>query len=426
MKSIRLAVLLSCAAALGACDSSSGDVVKAAGDVGASGSDAAGTGTTGTTSDGGTTGGTTGSTVAVVEPPVACSDTKPCASGESCIDGACVVDPKDPVKLTDNRTDTVLDGQKPDLSCVGKLPADDANPKTALLYGIVDRFGKGRETINIEVSVFKAAEWPPKSCVETPVEGEEQRDCFRALTSSLTAVSVDPRTEGQSIPATCTRHTDCPSGFDGVEVDLDHNCLWNYGTYQIADVPTNTWLVIRSKNTDDLLDKSWRDTYLYGVYLFEDLVQTTGCPGGAARCYNYHALMVSQSQWTTVPTTLLVPGGIKKGNAAIGGRLRDCPSGKDRPSFTLGKASVGLAAPGASTGYFNDNEEKTVPVLDNTSTGIFGRFAIVDVPPGPNRIAGSILLDGKVTSLSSEIFYVVPDSLNVVSFPGKVPVLTKP
>ena len=42
------------------------------------------------------------------------------------------------------------------------------------------------------------------------------------------------------------------------------------------------------------------------------------------------------------------------------------------------------------------------------STNILGRYAIVDVPAGPNKLSGAILVNGQVTSLGGESFYLVP------------------
>ena len=80
---------------------------------------------------------------------------------------------------------------------------------------------------------------------------------------------------------------------------------------------------------------------------------------------------------------------------------------------------------GAALGYFNDNEEETIPLLSRTATDIFGRFAAVDVPPGTNRVVAAISGSDGVESLGGEEIYVVPNSLLVVSLPGKQPVLKK-
>ena len=255
-------------------------------------------------------------------------------------------------------------------------------------------------------------------CREEPVENRNA--CFRELTSPWTDVSVDPEESEPTVPETCEKHLECPSGYECVEIanGLSHGCEPQHGLFEIPNVPTNTWLVIRSRNTIPIYDKKWKDTQIYGVYLYADQVDADGR-------IKSNAMMVSDGQWVTVPNTLLVPGGIRKNNGAVGGRIRDCRGG-ERSSFTVGNASIGLLEPGRATGYFNDDEEDTVPLLDSTGTDMYGRFTAVDVPPGLNRVAASVRLpDGSIESLGSEEFLLIPDSLAIVSFPGKQPILTK-
>lgn len=105
--------------------------------------------------------------------------------------------------------------------------------------------------------------------------------------------------------------------------------------------------------------------------------------------------------------------------------MRDCRSDV-RDSFTLGNATIGLHVPGSATGYFNDDEENTVPLLDSIGTDVYGRFTVVDIAPGLNRVAASILDANNVpVSLGTEEIVIVPDSLSIVSFPGKQSILSK-
>jgi hypothetical protein len=347
-------------------------------------------------------------------PPKACSDTSGCSANETCSGTVCVAMPSNPIKVTNNLVDEPVD-LGPNLECVGGVLTAPDGPSTVTAYGIVDRFGGGRETSGIEVSFFRASEWPPAECTTKSVE--EQRDCFRVAESTLKAVSTSPAEGSPAVPSQCTKHADCPLGYDCIEVDVEYHCEPQHGLYEIAGVPTNTLLVIRATNTVPILEKKWKDTYVYGVYLYADRVDADGR-------YRVNSMMVSDGQWKTIPNTLLVKGGIKKNNGAIGGRIRDCRTA-DRDSYTLGEATVGLATLGSATGYFNDDEEDTVPLLDSNDTDIYGRFAAVDVPSGPNAVGAAILYDGVVTPLGSESVYVIPDSLSVVSFPGKQPILLK-
>jgi hypothetical protein len=349
-----------------------------------------------------------------------CETATDCEENATCVAQVCVNIPTAEVKVTDNSVfpNEAAEGG-PNLSCVGVKVDAPPGPKTATLYGIVDRFGGGRTTVDIEVSVFEADNWPPQACIELPVE--EQRECFRTQISPWTTISIDPEAgvDKSTLPEQCEKHKDCPPGYECLEEDVEYHCVPQFGRFEISGVPTNTLLIIRSRNSPEnaLLDSKWKDTYVSGAYLYADRVD-------ADNRYNYNALMVSDSQWNTVPNTLFVPGGIKQHNGAVGGRIRDCRDA-DRDSFTLGEATVGLKVPGSATGFFNDDEEDTVPIHSRNATDMFGRFAIVDIKAGSNRIVSAILVDGELQSLGSEDIYVVPESLLVVSFPGKQAILNK-
>ncbi len=376
------------------------------------------------TSDAGT-GGTTGSDDTSgsdddILLPNACNETVDCSGADNCIDNVCIPPPQNELTLTDNAVDDYVTID-PNLECKGgavTAPAEDTPPAT--IYGIVDRFGSGRETIDIQVSVFLASEWPPEECVDLPFD--EQRECFREAPAQAgwSTISTAADAGAPALPDQCIVHKDCPPGYECALIDLERVCIKQYGLYEIAGIPTNTWLVIRNRNdaSAPLVEKKWKDTYIQNLYLYSDRVDAEGR-------YNVNALMVSDGQWKTIPNTLfLPPPGIKPGNGAIGGRLRDCRT-EFRDSYTIGWATVDLMDPGSAIGYFNDDEEDTIPLVDRIGTDRFGRFAIVDVPPGQNTVAASALLNGELTSLGSELVYVVPDSLSVVSYPGKQPILKK-
>jgi hypothetical protein len=50
-----------------------------------------------------------------------------------------------------------------------------------------------------------------------------------------------------------------------------------------------------------------------------------------------------------------------------------------------------------------------------------GRFAALDVPAGWNKLAGSARVDGQVESIGAIDVYVIPNSLSIVSGPGRQP-----
>jgi len=347
-----------------------------------------------------------------------CLETSECETGHTCIGGVCVVNPTTEVRLTDNALDTEVSNAGIQLDCAGSLQEAPAGPEAATVYGRVDRFGGGLITTGMEVSFFKQSDWMASDCRQQPIE--QQNECFRTEKSDWSTISTDPEATNPTIPTSCEKHWDCPAGYECVEISngLSLGCEPQHGLYEVEGIPTNTLLVIRTRNMDPIYEKKWKDTYIFGVYLYADQVDSDGR-------IKSNAMMVSESQWKTVPNTLLVPGGIRKNNGALGGRVRDCRSA-ERSSFTLGNATIGLLEPGRATGYFNDDEANTVPLLDSPGTDMYGRFTVVDIPPGANTVAAAILqTDGAIASLGSESFYLVPNSLAIVSFPGKQPILTK-
>ncbi len=396
---------------------------------GTGGSDATATtgpsdnGTGSTTSDAGGTGLDTS------QPPVqganVCNDAKACPGNRICADGVCVPAPTDMEEavLTDNchgkecSVETIA--EPVDVSCANLKLAAPAGPATTTMYGIVDRFGSGLKTFPVEVAVFKASEWPPANCVSLPMK--EQRECIRTAKSPWTATSTDPTAPNPTVPASCVHHVDCPAGYECIEDANGENpnkCDPQWGHYSIDGVPTNTLLVVRSKSASASVEKKWRDAYVVGIYLYADRVKDGR--------YRSNALMVSDAQWKQTPSLLAV-GSIQPGLAAVGGRVRDCGTAS-RKSLAVGHSSIDLARPGETAyrvGYFNDNEEDTVPINARTTSDIFGRFVAVNVPPGPNRIGAAAKVGGNVKSLGAEDIYVVPDSLLIVAFPGKDPVLNK-
>ncbi|MEC8025131.1 MAG: hypothetical protein VX223_14475 [Myxococcota bacterium] len=342
-------------------------------------------------------------------------------SGATCASSVCVITPDSDSVLTDNTTDEQVD-DTPNLDCVD-VEWSSATSETVTIYGIVDRFGAGRPTTGIEVSVFLASDWPP---VDLAIFEEGDTDAIRnafrnaSTQDGWTVLSTEPEASAAALPDACDGDRDCPIGYECMEPgEPQSGCEPEFGLFEIANVPANVPLIIRatSKTGTSAFDNKWKDTYSY------NLVASTAWAEDGNRV-RMNALLVSDGQWQTVPNTLGLVGGIKGGNGAVGGRVRDC--GTDaRRGYTMSNVSIGLQKPGKATGYFNTSETDTVPLVGRNATNIFGRYTAVDVPSGPNRLAALAQIDGVLTSLGSESFYLVPDSLAVITLPGKVPVFNK-
>ena len=338
--------------------------------------------------------------------PNACDETITCRSG-ACRSGVCVTDP--PSGATSNITDPVTNlasSEWPDLDCADQTFVAPAQTTTATLYGAVARFGKGRKTTDIHVTVMLAEGFDPSACNDLPTP-DAIKTCYRNYGTPIgTTVSVAAPTAEAS---ECETHEQCPIGYQCFDPnELGGTCQEQYGLYEITGVPLDTPLIIRSYATTS--EAQWHDTWMFNIVLHSDRVVD-----GRVQ---YDAQMVSEGQWQLTTNTVgLPPMDVK--NGAVGGRVRDC--GVDRDDWPVADVRLGLAAPGKSIVYFNNLEDDTVPLIDRETTDILGRFAALDVPAGWNRIAGAARVDGQVVTVGGAPVYVVPNSLSIVSWPGTEP-----
>lgn len=423
------------------CGSSSDDNTSA--DAGSSdsavGADTSLSGDTSATSD--ASGPTTTPTLAPV-----CSDAKPCGTGKFCASGVCVVTPKanQVIEITDPNNDYLPVTDKVELSCVDQPIADQIagmkGPATATMWGRVDRFGGGPVTVNVEVAVFKLADFHPEVC--TALSDEDARAaCFASDKVGKpigTAVAIDPDkaaevgldvVSSKKAGEGCSKHLDCPTGYECRKESgaVQKICIRTHGVYAVENVPTNTRLVVRVRGLNPK-DK-WHDGYYWDIVLFSNHIDAKDANSQPKKyvgtdTYRTNPTIVGEGQWTLVPNTLGV-GEIEYGHGVIGGRIRDCGVAGGRGGWAIHNAKVGLGVQPKGFAYFNDNEDDTVPVKVNNATDTLGRFAAVDLAPGPNRIAAASWLDGKPVSLGGTDVFVIPDALMIVTLPGRIPVLSK-
>jgi len=346
----------------------------------------------------------------VTTPPVlpnACDAATTCSSGV-CRSGVCVVDPPAAAvsHITNPSTNEESD-QWPNLDCIDQTAAAPVQTGTATLYGAVARFGKGRKTIGIRVDVLLAEGFDPSVCNDEPTP-DAKKACYRTRGTPIgSAVSV--ASTPANVPEECDKHEQCPLGYQCFDPnELGGSCEEQFGVYEIAGVPLDTPLIIRSYATTS--ESQWHDTWMYHVVLLAHQVVD-----GRVQ---YDAQMVSEGQWILTTNSVGLPA-MSPDNGAIGGRVRDCQSTRD--SWPIGDVRLGLANPGRSIVYFNNLEDDTVPLIDRETTDILGRFAALDVPAGWNRIAGAARVDGQLVTVGGVPVYVAPNSLSIVSWPGTQP-----
>ena len=379
--------------------------------------------------------------------PECCDDTD-CASGRICLEGVCAATLEAGIEsvLTDPADDDQPSALAIETGCSGKTAAElSAGLPTGVsvvMWGRVDRFGGGGLTDAIEVAVFKADDFHPEAC-EGVTGSKAIRECLHdeakvgkpiAVVASLTpypglatGLAVQSQfKEGED----CTKdqHLECPLGFLCDKFDGFTRCGKAHGVYALEAVPTNVRLIVRASAIDPNHPDGWRDSYVWNVILFSDHLDAKGAGTQPTKylgkqTYRFNPTIVGKAQWALVPTTMSLSK-ISSGNGVIGGRVRDCGKG-DRHSWPISNAKVNAGVRGAGQSYFNDSESDTVPSKKRTSTNVLGRFAIINVKPGPNRVVVSGRVGGKDVSLGRTDVYVVPDALVLASLPGYVPKLKK-
>lgn len=351
-----------------------------------------------------------------------CSDENlSCETGEMCASagayGACLQAPTEETVLSNPYTAAVDPSESPNLDCVALYP-EPSQSSSVTLYGIVDRFGSGLITENILIRVFDAALFTPWEC--DSLESNEKASCLADLVEDGSRILGETVSFGieEEKGLACELDQDCPLGYGCTGEGLNDECVLNYGLYELENMPSNTPLVIMTRPYEEDDAGDWHTSYLFDAVFMEAFVDGEGR-------YRFDPLIVGHGQWKTVPSPFFTT--IEPGNGAIGGRIRDCatPGGEGRRGWNLYAARVGFATPPSKFGYFNDKEDDSLPDASRTSTNILGRYTGLDVTPGPNVVSAALQLDGKNVSLGALPIYVFPDSLSVVSLPGRVATYTQ-
>ena len=282
------------------------------------------------------------STVPTTYTPV-CKADGDCTGG-LCVNGVCVDTPTEVGNLTDPSNDYEPSTETLQLGCVDQplaaMLTGLPDIKTVTMWGIVDRFGGGDITSNVEVDVFKLQDFHPEACAGI-TDSDLRNACFQDETKVgkpiSHTVSLDPDqpavdaqinlTSKSAAGATCAIHFDCPNGYDCQKTtgDVGKVCVKAHGVYALENVPTNTELVIRVRKHDPSSD--WHDGYYWDIVLFSDHLDPMGAGHQPTKyigtnTYHVNPTIVGQGQWQLVPTTLGM-GDIADGDGVVGGRIRE-------------------------------------------------------------------------------------------------------
>ena len=278
------------------------------------------------------------------------------------------------------------------------------------LTGFVHVFSSGPDSGNVTVTVYDAAALAGGA------------DPVSVTPLGQTVAMLDPTTQracdalaanGYSVPitASCTLPK-CNDGIDGRSDDHKYcrdlgggnsacsdRLRWE-ARYEIANVPTNKQLVIRTTGPNGKGDNTWALLVAGDIYL------STGdpaCPDNSATdCldvsdaanpkYQYNVNALSKSDYVNIPTTAGLAGGISPGEGAIAGEVHDCDN------IRVGNVAVGTAPAASRFTYFNGNPIMTLPDSSRFSSGHRSSGAVLRAQSAARQSdhpGGAGLIDGR-------------------------------
>jgi hypothetical protein len=267
----------------------------------------------------------------------------------------------------------------PALGCLTQ-PGTLGVPQMVTLTGYVRLFASGQDSQGVEVDVF------PENHPETP-----DGSFGAAPLGTYTTTASDPVD-----PIDTTWNSQCPNG-----------C--SYRQYAIQNVPTETPLVVRTRDADS---GAWATVYEYDVYLQNAAVQ-----GGQV---TYDATAAAEADLSTVAGGV----GLTPANdlGLLTGEVHDCDD------VRLSGATVEAESPQAHEGpmiYFSGDESDPLPSLASGETSALGRFAAIDMPPGVPLRLSAVGEDpsrpGQFLMLGTYVIQVFPGAMTTLALRGRRP-----
>jgi hypothetical protein len=272
-----------------------------------------------------------------------------------------------------------------DLSCLAS-PAMPGTSKMVTLTGYVRVFSSGTDSAGVLVQVFKE---------NTPKTPDGSFDAANPVGSYKTSMTdaVDP------IDTTWNTHG-CPNG-----------C--SYRQYKIANVPTETPLVIETSDASG--SGAWGTIYDYNIYFSNGSLAAIdgGAPGA-----QYDATAVAADDPGVVAGSVgQTPDGTK---GMLAGEVHDCGD------VRLAGATVGTTVPPQGPLYYSTSDEGN-PLLDATAhaTSELSLFAGMNFPTGkPIRVTAfgeDPANAGKFLMLGTYVVQTYPGAVTALSFRGRRP-----
>lgn len=197
----------------------------------------------------------------------------------------------------------------------------------------------------------------------------------------------------------------------------------NLGGYQIANVPTETELLVITEGdaADHEAQGLWsHKIYDYNIVFFNREVGQHMAPAGidGSNAIYYQPRVISNSDWTAIPAASTLTSGITPGRGVIAGEVHDCDD------VRLSNATVESSPRREWDGpvvYFSENDTNPLPDLarEQRGTSLLGTYALFDMDPGVVTLAAIGYVDATtVVHLGSYVARAYPDAITIVTFRG--------
>lgn len=340
--------------------------------------------------------------------PADCESAPRCTGGriESCC--ACVdVPSEEAARCGPSECDEYAGSGSVDLSCFADDPwsGEVPDPQLVRLVGVVDVYATGGDsTDGIHVEVYQMNDDASLgSLIGQYVTSVDEAPCDdETRQAQLERFLVESGDEAEHCPGICREEIP----------DTGGDCR-RLGYYTIDDVLTSTPLVIVT-----YAESLWRHLYAYNVMFFEDDIEELELDGVTGPTVFYKVRVLSNGDWSAIPTVAGLPSGIPESHGAVAGEIHDCGD------IRIRNVQVGINPAPVHFTYFNGNESKPYPdAFRSVGTDTLGLFAGLDIDPADNPVYVSAvgLVDGELVSLGWAVARVFPGSVTIMTLRGTRP-----
>ena len=310
--------------------------------------------------------------------------------------GACVGTPADTLKRSTDTKEYNGSGP-PDLGCLTN-PASVKPlgvPKTVTLRGYVKIFANGPDSKNVKIEVFKEK-------LDGSKPTGQLGDAVGAAAFSVDKLADGTGTKQETVVKSGTAQT---------------RTLY---PYELAGVPTETPLIIKTSSKTSVDADGWFPLYDFNVVVRNDDATCATADLGACfssdGVYRYFARALGNDDYASILRAAYAraPEG---GKSAIAGEVHDCAD------VRLSNATVGIGPnPGLGLFYLSEEEDNPLPEASRHQTGRLGLYAAGGLQPGTYTVgAAGKGPDGALTALGSYPVQTFPDSVSVFTFRGLRP-----